>query len=302
MSWNATPPQYQQQIPPDLQNFRTGQVDLLNALLGIGGENPEYTAYQKKLEGLNNLQRAQSASPSSRYNTAGGALHVQGLIDRMGPAPAKNLPFQGPSGIDRLKGIFGDWSSPTTGLQRQSTDALSHYLNMPSPEQRALDTSMPALQNILGGRPGQGVIDALQPSFERNLAAANQQGGRFSSGNAILRSRAVDDFNLLGAQAAQQGQNTQLQAAQMLALLSGQAGQNPFQRAVGAYGVGQQEAGQADIETQRRLELIANMLGIGQGATFNAPYTQTKAGSPGIADILLGLGGMAIGNRIGGGG
>lgn len=213
--------------------------------------------------------------------------------------------------VDQFFGGGGGLGSPATALQRQSLGGISQYLNQPAPEQRALDISMPALQGILNGKPGQGVIDALQPTFERNLAGANQQGGRFGSGNAILRSRALEDFNLLGAQAAQQGQQTQLQASQMLALLSGQAGQNPFNRLQGAYGIGQQEAGQQDLETQRRIQLMAYLFGAGQNAATNLPWAQTKAASGGLGGFLgsllgLGLGaatvevGGAFGDRLGG--
>jgi hypothetical protein len=75
------------------------------------------------------------------------------------------------------------------------------------------------LRGVLKQQPGQGTIDALQPSFQRNLAEANQAGGRFGTANAVLRSRAMEDFNLLAAQAAQQGQNQQLDAASRLAQL-----------------------------------------------------------------------------------
>lgn len=194
-----------------------------------------------------------------------------------------------------LEGFFGKLGSPTTGLQRQATGGIEQFLNQPAPEQRAMDVSMPALQAILGGKPGQGIMDALQPGFERNLASANQQGGRFGSGNAIMRSRAVEDFNLLGAQAAQQGQQTQLQAAQMMALLSGQAGQNPFQRMMQGYGVGQQDAQQQDLETQRRIQLMALILGGAQGAAFNNPWVQTKKGGGGLGELL----GMLIGGAGG---
>jgi hypothetical protein len=206
--------------------------------------------------------------------------------------------FGGPGG--GLEKFFGGLGSPTSGLQRQATGGIEQFLNQPAPEQRALDTSMPALQSILNGAPGQGIIDALRPQFDRNLASANQQGGRFGSSNAILRSRAVDDFNLLGAQAAQQGQQTQLQAAQMLALLSGQAGQNPFGRLVGAAGVGQQNAQQADLETQRRIQLLAGLLGQAQGATLNAPFVQTREASGGLGGFLGGLAGLGLGGIAGG--
>lgn len=197
-----------------------------------------------------------------------------------------------------LKGntsFYGNLGSPTTALQRQSTDAMSHFLNQPAPEQRALDISLPALQSILGGKPGQGVIDALQPSFERNLSAANQTGARFGSGNAILRSRAVDDFNLLGANAAQQGQATQLQAAQILAMLSGQAGQNPFQRLMQGADQGRADAQQMDLETQRRIELLSQAL----GGSLSQPWMQTKAASPGWGSVLAQLGGTALGSLLG---
>lgn len=191
--------------------------------------------------------------------------------------------------------FYGNLGSPSTGLQRQATGGIDQFLNQPAPEQRALDISLPALQNILNGTPGQGVMDALQPQFQRNLATANQQGGRFSSGNAILRSRAVEDFNLLGANAAQQGQQTQLQAAQMLAMLSGQAGQNPFQRLTQAYGIGQQGAEQQDLETQRRIQLLSQAL----GGSLSAPWMQTRAASPGLGGILATLAGTALGSLAG---
>lgn len=207
-----------------------------------------------------------------------------------------------------LSQFFGGMGSPTTGLQRQSIDAMGQFLNQPAPEQRALETSMPMLQNILNGKPGQGVMDALQPQFDRNLASANQQGGRFGTGNAIMRSRALQDYNLLGAQTAQQGQQTQLQAADMLRMLSGAAGSAPFQRQTQAYGIGQQDAQQQDLETQRRIQLLAGLLGQTSGAVFNQPWLQTKSASPGwggiLAQLLGGMGGAAmgaIGAKAGGG-
>lgn len=204
----------------------------------------------------------------------------------------------GGKGIDSF---FGPMSSPTTGLQRQATGGISQFLNQPAPEQRAMDISLPALQNILNGKPGQGVIDALQPTFDRNLASANQQGGRFGSSNAILRSRALEDFNLLGAQAAQQGQQSQLQAAQVLSLLANSAGQNPFQRLQGAYGIGQADAQQGDLETQRRLQIMMALLGAGQGAAFNIPFVQQTPYQPPFWQQLLGAAAPIAGAAVGGG-
>lgn len=204
----------------------------------------------------------------------------------------------GPGGFGDLGQYFGNFGSQATPLQQQSTAGISQFLNQQAPEQRALEASMPALQGILNSKPGQGIIDALQPRFQQNLALANQEGGRFGSANAILRGNAVNDFNLLGAQAAQQGQQTQLQAANALQLLSGQAGQNPFARLLGAAGVGQQDAQQQDVETQRRLQLLGFLMGGAQQAAFNVPFVQTKPAQQGLGQSLLGL----AGGWLGGGG
>lgn len=199
-----------------------------------------------------------------------------------------------------LEQFFGPMGSPATPLQRQATGGIEQFLNQPAPEQRALETSLPALQAILNGNPGAGVMDALRPHFERNLSSANQQGGRFGSANAVLRSRAVDDFNLLGAQAAERGQQTQLQAAQMLSLLANSAGDNPFRRLWGAANVGQADAQQADLGTQRRMALLSGLLSVAQNTAFNAPWIQTKQASSGWGPMLGGLLGAGVGFALGG--
>jgi hypothetical protein len=201
-------------------------------------------------------------------------------------------------GQDAMNKIFGNMGSPSTPLQQQSTNQISQFLNQQAPEQRALEQASPMLQNILNSKPGAGVMDALQPHFQTNLAIANDQGGRFGSSNAILKSQAVNDYNLLGAQAAQQGQQTQLQAGNMLGMLSGQAGQNPFQRLMGGYGIGAQGAGQQDIGTQRMLQMLGTLMGGAQQASFNVPYGQT---SPAQGGLFQGLGNM-FGSLLGSGG
>jgi hypothetical protein len=190
-----------------------------------------------------------------------------------------------------FKKLFGDLGSPLTGLQRQTLAATSHFLNQVPPEMRALDISMPALQGILGGKPGAGVIAALEPTFQRNLAAANQQGGRFGSANAILKSRALDDFNLMAAQAAQQGQQTQLQAADALRMLGTAAGEQPFGRLLQGYGLGGAAAGQMDLATQRRLNLLSGLLGVAQQTAFNLPFVNTGSTSSGfnLGDIIASI-------------
>ncbi len=211
---------------------------------------------------------------------------LQGLRQQITTLLGSFLSPNGQGGSN-LDAFFGPMGSPLTGLQQQSTDAIGKSIAGPAPEQQAFDMASPAIQAILNGKPGQGVIDALQPTFQKNLAQADQQGGRFGSANAVLRSNALNDFNLLGANAAQQGQQTQLQAAQMLNMLGTSAGQNPFSRLLGAYGVGQNNAQQGDLQTQRHLQLLNGLFGMGAGASLSSPTVQTQPYDPGLGHSLL---------------
>lgn len=175
--------------------------------------------------------------------------------------------------LDRLQQFFGQLGVPQTDLQRQSAGGISQFLNQPAPEQRALDVAMPGLQEILQGSGG--------PQFERDISLANQQGGRFGSANAILRGEA--HRNLL---------NQRNQAAQTLGVLSQSAGQGPFARLLGASEVGGQQAAQGDIQTQRVLQLLMNLLGTGQQASFNVPTTQSESPFSAILGLLSGAAGL----------
>lgn len=281
MSLKGKNAKYEQVVPKDLQGFRAEQLGLLRSLLG-----------------MDSMAGGGIGGGAARGTGGTGG----GMFDRIkaatNPMPAGGG-FGGGNGGAGLESFFGPMGMPATPLQRQATGGISQYLNQPAPEQRALETSMPMLQAILDGKPGQGIMDALQPQFQRNLASANQEGGRFGSANAIMRGRAVEDFNLLGAQAAQQGQQTQLQAADILRMLSGQAGQNPFSRLMGAAESGRADAAQGDVETQRRLQLLMSLLGTAQGTAFNLPIVQTRPGSEGFWDQLL-KGGIQAGASFAG--
>lgn len=292
-------------IPSDLRGTRANQIDLLNYFLGFGpgpgqpqgntgagGQGGPSRPGGAPGEGRTNPGLG-GAAPTRGYapgtnaqNPSLGGAYGGGAAAGMGGGPGG---FVAPNANDvrnRIESYFGNLGVPVTGLQRQSLDAIGKYLNQPAPEQRALDISLPALQGILNGKPGEGIINALQPSFERNLASANQQGARFGSANAILKSRAVEDFNLLGAQAAQQGIQQQLAAADALRLLGESAGNNPFQRLAVGYGIGGQEAAQNDIATQRFLQILLQQLGTAQSASLGVPSVQQPNG---FANFLGGV-------------
>jgi len=246
-------------VPQDLQGLRGQNIQLIQQLLGFSqgglGQNP--------------------------FRGGPGAAGWNKLLSQQAP--------QGPVGggdvAGRLNAFFGGLGSPQSALQRQGADALGTMLNQPTPEQRALDISLPQLQAML---TGQG------PQFEQDLSLANQQGGRFGSANAILRGEAFRNlFNMRN------------QVAQTLGLLSQGAGQANRGLAGQAFGVGQQQAQQGDLETQRRIQILMQLLGAGQQAAFNVP---TQAGGGGLGPLLgSGLGlllggpfGAAAGNWLGG--
>jgi hypothetical protein len=174
-----------------------------------------------------------------------------------------------------LLALLGGLGSPQTALQRQAGDAFGTMLSQPTPEQRALDISLPALQGMLTG---------TGPQFERDVALANQGGGRFGSANAIMRGEALR--NLF---------NMRERTAGTIGMLSQAAGGANRGLAGQAFGVGQQQAGQADLETQRRLQILMQLLSAGQQAAFNVPTQQ----GGGFGDILGGLLGMAAGSFLG---
>jgi len=185
---------------------------------------------------------------------------------------------QGGNPLDRLQSFFGTLGMPQSGLQRQGADAIGAMLGGPTPEQRALDISMPQLQAMLTG---------TGPQFERDLSLANQQGGRFGSGNAILRGEALRNLY-----------NLRNQTAGTLGMLSSGAGQANRGLAGQAFGIGQQQAQQGDIETQRRLQLLMQLLGVQQQNVFNVPIQPgfDPIGAIGqIGSLALGFGGMGGG-------
>lgn len=138
-----------------------------------------------------------------------------------------------------------------------------------------------SMEKLLATNPGMQGMDALRPLLDRNLAAANQQGGRFGSANAILRSRAVDDNNLLAAQMYQKGVDQQIGAAgqygQMGSSLIGARGMG----AQGLLGVGQGRMSQQQAAAQ-------GMLGVGQGRLQQG--LGAAQGQLGVGQGMLGVG------------
>lgn len=217
-----------QQIPQDIAGMRQSNLNLLNYVL-FG-------------------QQGQATSPGNPIN----------LFKNVNPGSPATRFSQGGDVNQRLTNVFGNLAPP----------GISQFINQPTPEQQALNTAMPALNEVLSGNPSN------NPVFQQDLSVANQQGGRFGSANAILRGQALTGLF-----------SQRNQAANVLGMLSGQAGQGQAR-----------QAGLMDLETQRRLQLLMSLLGTSQSASFNLPFVQ----QPSTLDTLGQLAGTVVAGKTGG--
>ena len=119
--------------------------------------------------------------------------------------------------------------APDPTLRQPSSDFLNAFLKNPqsitnllpptsSLQQQTGDLWGSFLKNLLGKPPGQGVLDAATPIFERNLQLGadtlRQSGPRFASNTERLIANqgreATQDFNLFTQQVMQEGLNQQM--------------------------------------------------------------------------------------------
>lgn len=184
-------------------------------------------------------------TPGSNANS------VAGRLGALGPGASANPASWAPSTDpgQRLQNVFGNLAP----------EGIKQFLNQPTPEQQALNTALPGLQEMLSG--------GASPQFNQDLALANQQGGRFGSANEILRGQALTGL-----------WNQRNQAANTLGMLSSAAGQGQSR-----------QAGFMDMETQRRLQLLMSLLGTSQSASFNLPFVT----QPSVLDTIGQIGGTA---------
>lgn len=170
-----------------------------------------------------------------------------------------------------------------------------------------------------GFQQGQQLVGAAQPVFQQNLnealttltqRAPSLRNTAFGGEAGGLAQQALQDFNLFQQQALQQGQALDLQAqqqalnfmlggagqqigaAQALGGLAGQAGQAPFQRALGA---GQFGAGLTQQAINPTLQLLLGGLGfaqpMGQETIVGpSPLQQTFGAIGDIGSLALGAG------------
>lgn len=148
-------------------------------------------------------------------------------------------------------GAFDNGGAGTNFFYGPGGDRASALLAGPTPETTTYNTARPILEGMLTG---------TGPQFERDIGAANSQGGRFGSANAILRGEALR--NLF---------NMRTQTANTLGMLSGQAGASTFDRAF-------------QVQNQHA-QLLAGLLGMGGQATLSNPIQQGRTPFDNFGDL-----------------
>ena len=156
-------------------------------------------------------------------------------------------------------GAFNPGGTGRNFFFQGGSQGASQFFDAPSPETKTMDSLMPLLEGMMTG---------TGPQFERDIAMANTSGGRFSSGNAIMRGEALRNlFNQRG------------QTAQTMGMLASNAGQSQMAR------------------QQMFAQLMAGLLGMGTQSTMQFPVQNDKGA---FGDILK-IGASAAGMFSGGG-
>jgi hypothetical protein len=175
----------------------------------------------------------------------------------------------GGSPLGNAQSIFGNFSMPQSDLQRQSAGGISQFLNMNSPAMQTQNQGFSVLQAIMN--------PSNNPTFQQGLSLANQSGNRFGSANEILRGQALTNMFGLANQAA--GTAAQL-------------GNAKFGQLAGGFGIGQQQAQQSDVQTQRLLQLLGGALGLNQQLVGGLPITTTPSLGEQFGQLGTGIAGL----------
>jgi hypothetical protein len=171
-----------------------------------------------------------------------------------------------------------NFAQPTSSLQQQTGNLWGNFLSQPSAQQRAMEQASPALLQQLQGTPGQGVLNAASPIFQRNLQQGadilRQSGPRFNSNTERLvadqSGKAMQDFNLFTQNVMESGLQRQIGAAGTLGQLAQGVDQNQLAGLQGAGNFANQMQG-------NQMNLIGPLLQQMFGAAFGGGGIQTPA-------------------------
>lgn len=210
------------------------------------------------------------------------------------------LGFGAPGGaMNFLQQFLQNPSSPANLLQQLGpAGSYANYGKAITPQAMTQGQGV-AQQMGLGGvaatNPGLGVVSAYEPLFQKNLAQiqGSTPSARFSSGNQLAQTSALNDFNMFAQQALQQGLGQQISAA----LGSGQ------QQLQGAQGLGALQLGGQAQQLPLAQQFLSTLFGAGlpQGTAVGpSPLGQAAGMAGGIG--ALGTAMRGLGGQGGGGG
>jgi hypothetical protein len=189
------------------------------------------------------------------------------------------LPWGGKNATGKLQNfVFGKGPQSVVppdmqGLRKQNIDLLMSLLSPGAFDKGGVGNNFfgigdpnamsPETSNYNSLRPIlEGMMTGTGPQFEHDISAANSQGGRFASSNAILRGEALR--NLF---------NQRTQTAGMLGTLSSQAGSSQFQH------------------QNQLVQLMAGLLGMGGQASLQFPVQNDKGAFGDILKMFASLSG-----------
>src|SRR3990167_8993189 len=186
-------------------------------------------------------------------------------------------------------------STPMNRCCRPSSPSSSATWTWPT---RVEAGQLGALGQLMGGAQGSAGLQQQAAQLLGGFGQAgigNQQGaagmlGGFEQQGLQNQQGVADLLGRLGLGYGQLNQGGTLGAGQLMRNLAGQAGGADFNRLLGAYGVGSQQAQQNDVGTGRNLAILLQQLGAMQQATLGAPVQTTPSGAQQGAAMGGGIG------------
>lgn len=230
-------------------------LNLLQSIFGGSGQNANNPDYQ------NALGLANSGNPIFQKLGQQLLAHVP---------QGSGAPAGGGSLYQNMLNVFGQ-----SALQRQLGNSFGQLLG-PNAAQAAGAAGAVA-QAFNPTAAASSALNAYQPIFQRNLNLAQDQGPRFSSGNDLLRTQALNDYNLFASNVLQNAQNRAVQAG------------------LGALGGASQFGSEQAAQQQGLMQQLLNTLFTGGGVNAGPIYNV----QPGIGQQLFGLAGQAAGALLG---
>ena len=279
-----------------------GATSGLMSLMQGGGGGADTSALQRELSFNPNEQMLSALQPQfqrnldlanqagGRFGSANAQMRGQALNDY-------NL--MASQALQQDLARRGNLASALGQISGQS--AASQNATRLGAGQGAQAGQLGALGQLMGGAQGSA---GLQQQAAQLLGGFGQAGignqqraagmlGGFEQQGLQNQQGVADLLGRLGLGYGQLNQSGTLGAGQLMGNLAGQTGGAEFGRLLGAYGVGGQQAQQADVGTGRNLAILLQQLGAMQGATLGAPVQTTPSGAQqgaamggGIAQLL----------------